>query len=264
MSGVSTRINSSRIGARPGHHVADDTADVPIVVRPRLRGQDQWLLGGGSERAGQRVGGPGHRVEECRLAGTGGPGEDHDQRSGGIAHPRDEVIADGADDPVASGDQPAILGDIGDRERLEGRREILQVACQIVSCRLVHDFRDSGTRQPGSDVSPPSHPRGGRTRHGPDPCLWRSRSRRRAPRGARAVTPPDGAEHHQVMAEGAFRGMSEVLAHRVDDPGVITGPHPLQPLLVGGPRLGSDDVNRIRRLVLRDLLQRPEGVAHPA
>src|SRR5688572_24912686 len=76
----------------------------------------------------------------------------------------------------------------------------------------------------------------------------------------RAVTPPDGAEHHQVMAEGAFRGMSEVLAHGVDDPGVMTGPHPLQPLLVGGPRLRGDDVNRIRRLVLGDLLQGPEGV----
>ncbi len=66
------------------------------------------------------------------------------------------------------------------------------------------------------------------------------------------------------MAERPLRGVLEVVVHGVDDSGMVPGLHPLDALLVGGAGLGGEYVDRVRSLVLRQLLERPEGVAHPA
>jgi hypothetical protein len=61
----------------------------------------------------------GDRVEKGGLAGPGRTGEDDDQRCGGVLDPGDEVLADGADDPIAAGDQSLVVDTVLEWERLK-------------------------------------------------------------------------------------------------------------------------------------------------
>jgi len=54
----------------------------------------------------------------------------------------------------------------------------------------------------------------------------------------------DRSQHHQVVAEHSLRAVGVVVAHGVNDPGMVAGLHPFDPLLIGRSRLWSDDVYR--------------------